>query len=524
MLTLFSPEESLAATADALACLSAAVSPNVELAALRKAIRKGGDPLGETFIHLRSPKTRRISGAVYTPPVLVSSMINWARDQSAPDIVVDPGAGSGRFLIAAAHAFPAARLIAVETDPLAVKVLRANIAVHGLQDRTVTIEDDYRSANLPPTRGKKLFIGNPPYVRHHDIAPPWKTWYKTTAARFGIKASALAGLHLHFFLRTLQLASPGDIGAFVTSAEWMDVNYGDALRRLLVEQLGCVAVHVLEPAAMPFAGTTTTGAITCFQIGTKAKTIRMHSVPSIHSLNALTAGAEVPRDQAAATNRWSVLLRPPEPRVSSDLIELGEIVRVSRGQVTGHNDVWIAGPAAKGLPGTVLEPTVTRARELIAAGDALDERIPLRQVVNLPVDLDEIDAADRKYVERFIAWARMQGADNGYVATHRRAWWAVGLYEPAPMVCTYMARRPPAFVRNLRGARHLNIAHGLYPRKPMTEDQMSKLLAYLRVNLSQADGRTYAGGLTKFEPRELERTPVPRLDALDDFTTQMDRS
>lgn len=39
----------------------------------------------------------------------------------------------------------------------------------------------------------------------------------------------------------------------------------------------------------------------------------------------------------------------------------------------------------------------------------------------------------------------------------------MGLKEPAPVLCTYMARRPPQFTLNLCGARHINIAHGLYP-------------------------------------------------------------
>jgi hypothetical protein len=72
-----------------------------------------------------------------------------------------------------------------------------------------------------------------------------------------------------------------------------------------------------------------------------------------------------------------------------------------------------------------------------------------------------------------------------------------------------MARRPPAFVRNLAGARHINIAHGLYPRAPMTDAALDALARYLGRATSVNDGRTYAGGLTKFEPREMERLLVP---------------
>ncbi len=75
-----------------------------------------------------------------------------------------------------------------------------------------------------------------------------------------------------------------------------------------------------------------------------------------------------------------------------------------------------------------------------------------------------------------------------------------------------MARRSPAFVRNLCEARHINIAHGLYPRDPMTASQLDLLAGWLRKNVSVESGRTYAGGLTKFEPKEIERIAVPRLE------------
>ena len=101
------------------------------------------------------------------------------------------------------------------------------------------------------------------------------------------------------------------------------------------------------------------------------------------------------------------------------------------------------------------------------------------------------------------------GANKGYIARHRKAWWSVGLKASAPIISTYMARRPPAFVVNKVEARHINIAHGLYPRDTLSERAQETLVAYLLENISMRDGRTYAGGLTKFEPREMERLFVP---------------
>ena len=58
-------------------------------------------------------------------------------------------------------------------------------------------------------------------------------------------------------------------------------------------------------------------------------------------------------------------------------------------------------------------------------------------------------------------------------------------------------------------ARHVNIAHGIYPREPMNGDTLEALVKALTACCTIGDGRTYSGGLTKFEPGEMERLYVP---------------
>jgi hypothetical protein len=479
----------------------------------REAVKAGGDPLGDLFARIRPAHVRRTDGATYTPAPIIASMMTWAASEGAPARVVDAGAGSGRFLLSAAPRFPKAQLIAIESDPVAALLLRANLAMAGLEHRTKVTVGDYRNAALPKIQGKTLFIGNPPYVRHHQISESDKQWFADTAASFGVKASKLAGLHIHFFLRTMQLARPGDFGVYITSAEWLDVNYGSSLRQLLATGLGGVALHVLDPAVMPFADATTTGAITCFRVGNRPDTLCVRAVESLDLLNGLSSGTLVPWETVAKSHRWSTIIRPGSA-IPAGYVELGELMRVHRGQVTGGNSVWISGAHSEGLPHTVLAPTVTKARDLLAAGDELADNNRLRRVVNLPVDLDELPADAMPAVQKFLKWAKRQGADQSYVALHRRAWWAVGLKDPAPLLCTYMARRSPAFVRNLCNAHHINIAHGLYPREPMDDRVLDALASWLRKHVSVDSGRTYAGGLTKFEPKEVERLWVPRPDEL----------
>ena len=492
---------------------SAADPAAIHVAALRRSILRGCDPLGEAFSRIRSADQRRTDGAVYTPAPIARSMMTWLASQGEPQRIVDPGAGSGRFTLAAGEAFPSAKLVAVEMDPLAALMLRANLNARGWTDRATVLVKDYREVKLPRIAGLTAFIGNPPYVRHHDIAAGWKDWYTSEFAALGIKASALAGLHLHFFLKTRLLASDGDIGAFITSAEWMDVNYGSALRRLLLDELGGVAMHVLEPTVEAFPGTATTAAITCFRVGETTEPVRVRAVNELERLNGLTKGTDISRDRLHAAARWSIIVRPSEPGTVGD-IELGELFRVHRGQVTGANDIWIAGEHAKGLPDRVKLAAVTKAKDLIQAGAHLHSAEVLRRVIDLPAELDDFTKEERRRISAFLSWAKFNGADQSYIAQHRKAWWSVGLKAPAPILCTYMARRPPQFTLNACDARHINVAHGLYPRQPLADGVMGRLVTWLNKNINTGSGRTYAGGLTKFEPKEIERLRMPSLEAL----------
>jgi len=482
-------------------------------AAFLSRIAAGEDPLGDIYTATHSPHERRSTGATLTPAPIVGAIISWARRESitlgSPARIIDPGAGSGRFTLAAAKAFPNAELVAVENDPKMLAVLRANLRAAGVDGRVEVIEEDFRAIALTPVDGPTLFVGNPPYVRHHNISSAWKKWYVDACAKHGIKASQLAGLHLHFFAKVADLGRDGDYGSFITAAEWLDVGYGTALKSLLANGLGGVEIHILEPTAEAFPGTMTTAAITGFRIGRRPSRLRIRRVQDRCGLERLAGGRATSWAEALKTSKWS-LLSYPAPRPEAGMIELGEICRVHRGQVTGNNRVWIAGRNAPGLPPIFLKPTITRAEELISAEPLLEESMHLARVVDLPASLDEVGDTERAAAERFINWAQKAGAAEGYIARHRNPWWAVRLRNPAPIVCTYMARRTPAFVRNKANACLLNIAHGLYPREPLSDSQLTNLVDVLRASVSREQGRTYSGGLTKFEPREVERIRIPR--------------
>jgi len=483
---------------------------------VKSAIQAGTDPLGTAYCLIKSPEQRRGSGQTFTPIEAVIGMFQWAESRGNISRIVDPGAGSGRYVLTGLRRNPGAIGVASEMDPLVALLLRANAHALGLQDRLEIRLDDYRNLELDPIEGRTLFIGNPPYVRHHDISLDWKKWYSDSLRSLGYASSQLAGLHLHFFVKTLDLARPGDLGCFITAAEWLDVNYGQSLRDLMTNGLGGNAVFVVSPDIPVFGDALVSACITCFEPGSEGREIEFKNINTIEQLLDLSGGHFADKVRAKIERNWTVLLRNREIVQNEGFINLGELFRVSRGQVTGKNSVWVTKHNRFGLPDEFLVPSITDATDIIRAPNGrIEDLRTLRRVVELPASLEELGEEERGAVMEFLEWARSEDADKGYIARHRKPWWRVDMKDIPQIVVTYMGRRPPVFAINTAGARIINVAHGLYPKVRLNEHALENLVAWLNGNIRQDSGRVYAGGLTKFEPSEVMRLQIPSIEMLD---------
>lgn len=99
-------------------------------------------------------------------------MVEWLLRQGV-DRMVDAGCGSGRFSAAALRMDPDIELVAVDIDPLATLLARAALSVLKAR-RASVLQAVYMSlcrAALAPAGATLGFIGNPPYVRHHQLRP-----------------------------------------------------------------------------------------------------------------------------------------------------------------------------------------------------------------------------------------------------------------------------------------------------------------------------------------------------------------
>lgn len=493
--------------------LSTPASRPEELAYAALSIQGGGDPLGTSLCQIRPVAQRRRQGRFYTPADLVGPMVAWVLGQD-PARIIDAGCGSGRFAVAVARLRPDLPVLAVDLDPLATLLARATAHVLGARAVGV-LNADYTKLALPAISGRTAFIGNPPYVRHHDLGPEAKGWARDAARRLGLRLSTLAGLHVYFFLATALYAKPGDVGCFVTSAEWLDVNYGSALRALFLDGLGGQALHLIDPRAVPFDDAMTTAVIACFEVGAEPQRLRLRLVANPAQLDALGNGRAVDADALREADRWTTVFSEDRHTADHGMIPLKSIARVHRGLVTGANAYFILTRQRAAELGLTrwCRPAITMAEEVLEADGIVRNGPERRLLLDVPADIDRSTYPE---LDDYLLQGEVPRGDDpavcgGYITTHRRPWWYLGQWRPAPIVASYMARQAPRFALNPDGLALINVIHGIYPYREMGQGEFEALVRALNDGRDsfRGRGRTYHGGLEKFEPREMEALLIP---------------
>jgi adenine-specific DNA-methyltransferase len=490
-------------------------SAEEDLEKYRLGILSGDDPLGTELCRVRPAIARRSQGAFYTPPELAEPMVDWILQRS-PDRIIDAGCGSGRFAAAAVRHSRDLPVIAIDLDPTATLLARANLAVIGATAATV-LQADYTVLALSDINGRTGFVGNPPYVRHHDLSPAAKAWAVDAARRLGVGLSTLAGLHIYFYLATALRAKRGDVGCYVTSAEWLDVNYGSTLRHLLLNGLGGQSIHLIDHNAIPFADVMTTAVITCFEVGSTPTNLRLRLVSRPSDLQDLSGGREIDRETLSTSKRWTKPIFARANLPAANTIPLGTIARVHRGLVTGANHFFVLTRARATELGLLpwCRPAITTAQEILDADGLVRNSLERRLLLDVPRDVDRsaFPKLDAYLCEGEAAHGAELPISKRYIPSHRMPWWFLGRWTPPPIVASYMARQPPRFALNPDGMPILNIGHGIYPKGYSDLNELVKTLNELRESF-RGSGRTYHGGLEKFEPREMEMLPIPNLAGL----------
>lgn len=235
------------------------------------------DVLGSIFEHLIPHEEQILLGQFYTPRPVADLLVAFTIDGDRP-FVVDPGCGSGTFLMSAySYLAHAARLSHKELlsiiwgfdlSPFAAELAVINLYRQDMSefqnfprivpgnffDRHPGETVEFPSARVTVGSPSKIpvpipkfdcIIGNPPYLRSQnqdDLDPGYRKQLFGAAAKVGVDAPAKTDLFAFFIYHTMRFMKPGSRLGFVTPTSWLTADYASSLQKALLGEVRVVAV------------------------------------------------------------------------------------------------------------------------------------------------------------------------------------------------------------------------------------------------------------------------------------------
>lgn len=470
---------------------------------------------------------RRKYGQFATPFALAQEIIKYGLQLlSETDIsFLEPCIGSGSFYSALLSEVNNDHCIqnatGIEIDPVyydcATKVWN--------ESKINLINDDF--TQITPQQKYNLVITNPPYVRHHYLTQTEKSYLlEREKKETEIGLSGLAGLYCHFILLAHKWLAPGAICGWLIPSEFMDVNYGIALKEYLLQNVHLLRIHRYDPANSMFSDALVSSCVVWF---------KNEKVNEDYDIELSFGGTHdnpiqskrIKKSCLEKERKWT---RFPGKEIrceKSTGITLGDYFEIKRGLATGDNNFFIMNQQKimeLGLDMSFFKPILPSPRYLKT--DLVDTDTDGIPKLEQPYFLLDCELTEQEIMKLSPStWNYLQsGIDKTskkYLCKSRKRWYWQEQRESTYFLCSYMGRgekngSPIRFILNLSEAIATNSYLMLYPKEhlqkaisdnPNSVYKIWELLKDINKNAIEDEGRVYGGGLKKIEPRELAKVP-----------------
>ena len=465
---------------------------------------------------------RKELGVFYTPPDLVSALVDWAvRD--ADDRILEPAAGEAAFLLAALKRLKflgasdaGSRVVGVEIDAAAAAETRRLLAAEGAE--STVLHQDFFEVSPEKTGAFKVALGNPPYVRYHLFRGEARERARVASAAAGVNLTGLASSWAPFVIHTARFLAPDGRLAFVLPAELLHVDYAGPVREFLLRRFGSVTVIVFDEAVFPGASIDTA---LLFAEGGPRRGLR---IIRLSDSRGIPEAMRVEAFGPAPSGRWSSLLSATEGTQVLDRLRrerrvrmISDVASVDIGFVTGANNFFVLTrdeARRSGLRRAVLRPAIVRPGQLrgaiLSTTDAVD-LLESERCLLLSLTASGLDRAATA-LGRYLRRGKRLGIHRGYKCSVRSPWYAVPGIRVPDAFMSYMSNVTPRIVLNEAGFSSSNLVHQLTFH--LTERSHAR--AYITALHSspallsfELEGRSYGGGVLKHETKEAERVLFP---------------
>ena len=253
-------------------------------------IEELGDALGYIYQELIPPAERHQLGQFYTPPSICELIARWAI-RGPDDLVLDPGCGSGGFIIKCyntlaelkygrlqvperVHERILNQLYAIDINPFPAHLTAMNLAMRNvrapstnmnvvvwdffaLQPKTL-LYTPYTVKTATGTVERKIqlpeyfdaVVGNPPYTRWSEVPKPTQKLVRRFLAKlvrkYGLTPRLAGGvepgIYVYWIMHAERFLREGGRLAMIVSNLWLQTEYGIRLGNFILDHFKVVAV------------------------------------------------------------------------------------------------------------------------------------------------------------------------------------------------------------------------------------------------------------------------------------------
>ncbi|MBI4248988.1 MAG: SAM-dependent DNA methyltransferase, partial [Elusimicrobia bacterium] len=311
-------------------------------------------------------------GQFATPPALALDILAFANSllpKNAKVRFLDPAFGTGSFYSALLRAFLVGRIESAtgyEIDPHYGR--KAQELWGGTKLRLEL--SDFTRARPPATELAKcnLLICNPPYVRHHHLKAEEKLRLQREGVKSaGMQLSGLAGLYCHFICLSHRWMGYGGIAGWLIPSEFMDVKYGERVKRYLLDRVTLLRIHRFDPSNVQFGDALVSSVVVWF---------KNNPPPQDHAVEFSFGGSlivpkilkEVSSDALRRTAKWTRFpFTAADSQSDNRHLRISDLFSVKRGIATGANNFFIVDEVQAvqdHLPRRFLQPILPSPRHL----------------------------------------------------------------------------------------------------------------------------------------------------------------
>lgn len=473
---------------------------------------------------MKATGNKRERGAYFTPAWLAESLANWAI-RAPDDVVVDPSAGSGDLLLAAAERLTVVggtgdrQIFGVELHKRTARALRAKLAAFARANQLLRGDFFSMAARLPEC---DIVLANPPYVRHHAIPVRSVAAMRASLNGQAYLVDGRASAWAYFLVRAPTLLRTHGRLAFVLPAEVLMSDYAGPIVEYLVDHFESVKLIHCNRVIFRTLGQQTVLCLADNYHAAKRSTgvVGWASLDVDGALDRQTVPhlSRIACNSRRADSKLMRLLAPPDVLAVDEMLQehpnvrrLGDLASVGIGYVTGSNSFFhLTEPQRKGfgLRPHHLIRVVTRSSGSAGIEFTLDDWSRLR---------DNGDACwlfapkhtNDKSVQTLLRRGRRASIHTAFKCENRSKWWKVQVKTGPPAFMVYMGAHPA--VRANSAA--VRVPNSLYDVRELRGISARNLAVASMTSVFQLsailNARLLGGGLRKLEPSDAGRILVP---------------